>query len=240
MFSSLREALVLCIFLAFLLDMYLQKKYIVFCVVVCMCATVHLAAITYMIPIIIKYFNNKPGVKIQRELGCFCMWIIGGILYLRPVHDLLYAILPWRITFYMDYEKPSVLAISLQIVTFITIVYMFQVAKRKMCIGTQKWLEYDDMYSLYLFGNGIYGIFLQVPFIAAKSSMLLTIVQIGLICVLLSLHCYDSRRIFIYILIVFCMLMTMKNIQSYVDQGKYATNIFTYPYISIFNAKEVY
>ena len=247
LFSGMREGLVICLFLGGFLKFFLKKKYFKYCICVLVCSTIHVGAIVYFIPLVVEVLKVKCKPKINLKYICMFTWLLGVLVSIPDIQSILKPYLPHRVTFYLDNGATAIswASVAFQIVMAVMISYLMKVLNDRSIVKNkdegEMIYEFSKLYDMYLIGFAIYGLFMPIPFVAARSSFYLTAVQIPILCGLVDTIRIDSRRILISALACICLVMTIKNIQSYINQNikEYSLcTVWSYPYKSIFTESD--
>ena len=234
--SGMRQGLVLCFFLAYMIDMLFKKQYKMYYIFSFLMMQFHTASIVlFVVPIFLQ-------LKIKVS---FIWYIIAPmfsvVLYASNMvgsinqsagHSGSYA----EISF-------SYLGLLLRVVLFYIIYKLYKPGGDKKA---------DVMFDVYHCGFLVYLALFLFSLISQRITLPLKSVEILLIPILLySNPVCIMRRIkslkyeytgFAISIIIIMTVMFTKNLNSYIKQGGYSekTTIFNYPYVTVFNAQEIY
>lgn len=233
-YSAMRQGLVLCLFLAFGLNMLLDRKYkyyFIFCLILFF---LHKSSILLMVmPIIINIKIRFPFISLL--LACF------GSLALSKASFMLELSNIFTDGGYME-ESYSIGAIAMRFILFY-IIYRLH----KMYSNYDK-IE-NSLYNLYTWGCLI---FMALSFSGNLSQRLtvpfkaLEVILVPYLLYKVKIRVSYSVKTFIMPCVSFVILLMnielYKNLDSYVEQGNYYAWVspITYPYISVFNENEIW
>ncbi len=236
LFSTLRQGLVVAIFLGAMLELLTKKKYIYYGLLCLLCASFHsIGWLLFAVPIVqIRLLENRKW----QLIFVIAAWAVGLIIATKILNPVLELVLPARILNYMRLEQHiSLLAVAERLGTYAVVffVYWYSVYKQDE--------EAKDMTLLMriaTLGVIIYGGFIWQPLVASRLSYPLKVVEIAILSSLLY-----KDGIFSRLKMVFCTclvsVMLLKNINAYLGEGTYKSHInaFNYPYFSVLNSDEL-
>lgn len=230
-FSAIRQGLIMSIFLGFLIDWYLRKKYVRYAIVVLLCATLHSSALVLLILLI-------PRIKtyiIKYDIALIALFGMIGIFL--SIIGFNFSILGK--TFSGGEGNISIIGVAERLVTFIFIKRGYD----RFCRNTgEKQGIYDAMYYIYVVGTLGYCLTFSSPLVASRLFYFFKLLEILFISVILSKFKSNFPVVSIFLLFVIALssVMLVKNIDSYISQGEYfdSVNVFNYPYHDVFT-KEV-
>lgn len=239
LFSGSRQGIVICLLIGVmykLLDEHKFFKYYIMCFV---CLSIHSSSIIlFILPLIIK-------VSLNKILYLLMVAIIFSIISTSNIFLPLFYKISYIFggTSYLVSLNISWTAILLRYFMFTAIVIMFKnINKDMLSINNHlddKWLS--KSYKIYISGIIIYTMTLTDSLIASRLSVLFTVIEISIISQLL--FKVKKIKIICYSLVIFlCIIITVKNLDSYITQGDYIETIgfWNYPYVSIFNKDKIY
>ncbi len=231
-FSMIRQAIVISVFLGFMIDMLIKKKTVWYWVTCLLLALIHSsAAILIIIPILLK-LNLK---KIYLILVCAVP--VGVAMSIPAVFKLL-SYIPFVGAQISNYTTPSVSVLALleRLISFCLVWCLYKIHDRD---DDRDYI--DSFMKIYTFGLAIYLVFMPFPLISSRLMVFFKILEVVLI------PCLFNIRIPIHIVIGTVVLgitvvMYFKNIGSYIAQGLYfdSVNVFNYPYFTIFDKEEIW
>lgn len=222
LYSGLRQALTICAFMGFLLPYLEQKKILRYCVCTAILMLVHTAAVAFFIvPILIKFKTGTLQLAIVIALAVGC-----ALLCFPQVT----ALIP-----YGKESKVSLLAVLERFVMFGFVTYLYY-KKPQMNRPIDKLF-----YKIYVISIITYCFFIFSPTTASRLSFPMRTVEYALLA-----HCISKlrnmRQIIFPVILLLNIVMTCKNLDSYLWQGKYRDDVkfWNYPYVSIFNKEDIF
>ena len=234
--SGMRQGLVLCFFLAFMIDMLLKKQYIRYCILSFLMMQFHVASIVLLfVPLFV-----------QMKIKVSPIWLV-----LAPIFSVvlyasgMVASMTSSVGSSDKYAEGafSFLGLILRVVLFCIIYIMYKPDVDK---------KTDIMFDVYHCGFLIYLALFLSSILSQRLTLPLKSVEIILIPTLIySNPEYLKRNIksikpkfawLSFSIIVIMVVMFTKNLNSYIKQGGYPdkVTILNYPYVSVFNANEIY
>ena len=232
--SAIRQSIVICLFLGVLIEKLLQKKYFSYVIGCFILSSIHnMAFILIIIPIIV----NEKAISINKIVSCSLIAIIlGGLNYFSFFHNLLLTVMP-RLAYYIKETKISWFALMERCFTTILVLYatLFYLNKKKEDNETKKILQ------IYMFGFYLYLVLMPYSIAASRLIYAFKCLEICLLSKVL-LHDKKTSSLVIFYVIFLCILMYIKNINSYIELGPYINgiNVFNYPYVSIYNKQKIF
>ncbi len=235
-FSTLRQGIVLVIFLGLMLDLLIRRKYVCYALLCLVCASLHSIGWLFLaVPILQTRLFEKRNWQL---IFVVCAWLIGFVLATGILHPLLTQILPGQVVVYIKRNQPiSIFAILERVGTFAVVffVYWYSVSKRDDVTPAM-----DLLMRIVTLGFIIYGVFMWQPLIASRLSYPFKVVEIAILSSLLYKNDVFSR-----LKLIFCTclvsIMLLKGIVTAINESSYKEhiNIFNYPYFTIFNKDAV-
>lgn len=231
MFSNLRQGLVICFFLGFLLKILVDNKIFKFYIMVGVLCLVHTASLVLLAaPIILK-------CKLKTLYKVLGVAMIIGIMFSVGLFNPIIKMLG-SIGSFGHYIKNSIsfLALAERVLMFSLISYMYSIYSRK-----NKEIKLEPIMKLYTFGTIIYLVFFWNDLVASRLCYIYKPLEISLIIFML-FRLEKFRTILFVVIISLTTILLIKNINSYIDQGNYypKVTVVNYPYISYFNSKDIY
>ena len=100
----------------------------------------------------------------------------------------------------------------------------------------------ENLYYIYCGGFLMYLSMIGNPLASSRVFVFFKILELVFISYYLKSHESDFTNIFILFFIALSMVLFVKNINSYIEQGDYysSVNFFNYPYVSVFNKDDIY
>lgn len=246
MYSAIRQGIVVSFFLSFGLDLLNKKRYLPYFGLVIVLTLFHRSAIILaLLPFIMKMSGKKPGFWVVLAFGLMIVFGYTGILNWIGIRFGA-----------ANYFRVSVSlpAIAVRLLLGFCVIRMQQVIDQ---------YERDDhevlLYYIYMAGLVIYVMLSFTSTLSQRATMPMKAVELLLIPKQISLLTKISKsgesvplirirfprsvQFVIPLLIIAIMNYELiKNINSYIVQGNYYdwVNVFTYPYISIFNKSDIF
>lgn len=223
-FSAIRQAMALSIFLGIMLEYLIRnknKQYFVWNIVAC---SFHISAVILFILPFLKKNDFTYSKKII--IGS----IIGGIFFFIICYFNLIPLLGrWKFTV-------SGIALLSYVERLISLCMVLKLAK----IHNAKEKDY---LSMVLLNTYILGTCLYFNFWCLQSISRLSIYFKGLECILIPYYLWKSvskNYLYACVFSLIAVVMTVKNIDSYINQGLYYpdVSILNYPYVSIFDSSD--
>lgn len=225
-FSAFRQGVVIALFLGVMLDLLIQNRSKLYCVLAILAMTIHSLSIVLFIPLLIR----KVQFKTLGTILAVCL-ICGMVLI--PVMPALVSAAGLS----YSNNNVSMVAVLYRAVMAFIIYLMYSSGSAK-----QKSDEVDLMAKTYIAGLSVYCILMGNDLVASRLASPLMAVEIALIPALMKRG--NSRMVMPLMMAILVMIsvMTIKNIDSYIDQGFYYSSVtpLTYPYINYFNQEDIY
>ncbi|MCM1540471.1 MAG: EpsG family protein [Blautia sp.] len=226
---GIRQGIVIAFFLGFMLKWLVEKKWKRYFAACLLAMTIHSVSIVFVLPLFllvkkweIKYFY--AGIFVA-------LW--GGIfIYFAPL-SWFSAVDIGSFQFYLEENQFSVSPLGLleRVVMVIIIIVLWNTLSEE---GKGNYPENRLMYQIYLIGFAISLLFFPWSILSSRLAAAFKAVEIILIPGLIRQN-KKWRQVLLFFIICYTLLMTTKNIMSYIEQGGYeGCNVLTYPYISIF------
>lgn len=232
LFSALRQSIVFSVFVGAMLECIEKnriKKYYLICALLC---TIHSVSILYaLIPLILKIKIKGGGSILYLPIFALGFGFVLGI-----VGHSFFAMIPLLGPKLAPYINSSVSWMGLveRLVSYYVAALLYlSIAAKKRSPRLQLWMV------IYSIGAIFYFAFFPMPTIAARSCMLFKGVEMLLFVKLIKEKAQLKQFAALYF-VSLSVFMTFKNINSYIDQGKYneSVTVFNYPYFTIFHEHE--
>lgn len=241
-FSAIRQGLVASIFLGFGLELLIKKKYIKYYVLSVVLIFFHKSAfILLLLPLLLKFRKYKI------EKYCIFAIVLNIAFSYSGFLNRIASII--GIT---EYIKISISTMAIMLRTILSyIIFIFHrenqyYLKCNNCNTNE--LE-NTLYFIYFIGYIIYLMFAFTGTLAQRLTMPLKAVEIVLLPLLLLNLIKRNRKmkylkidkfrsiILVILIIIMLNIETIKNINSYIEQGNYYSwvNSWNYPYSTIFD-----
>ena len=231
--SALRQGMVLLFFLGFMIEWFHQKKWKHYIIGTFVCILFHSSAVVFLVLFALRWIT-LDGKWALLLIG---LSAAGGLMasWLLPRISSVFA-------FYAS-SSFSIAAIGERAVSLTVILYIFWDKLKDRGNRNILWL----MLQIYLYGVVIYAFLMWNALISARFNIFFKSVELMLFTVallrpgkfpILGLRNKDAVAAYLLLLTV---VMYFKNINSYIIQGDFfaGTNVFNYPYFSIFDMDAV-
>ncbi len=247
-FSAIRQGIVLAVFLGLLLPLIVENKrktiYYVICILLC---TIHqTAVILFALPLVL-YLIKKLKKKELYLISLIYIILVNIFILINNSYNFV------NISDYLEINV-SLLAILNRTIYFV-IISIFHNNNKYQENKTE-----NILYYLYSFGFVVYISTMSLSILSQRLTMPLKSIEILLIPIEIKLFIEDSKKnrsplinkieiskqtfytIINLFLIIIPIIETVKNINSYIEQGDYYSdiNILSYPYISYFNQNDIH
>lgn len=226
-FSAMREGLVVAFFLGILVDLYSDREYIKYILIVLMLSTLHSAALIVLIAPIIRNISMK-GILITVAISLM-LGLIGRVWV--PFISI------GSSTSYSHVTGFSSTAFIYRISILVLIIISYYNGIEEIDMS-----RYEALMSMYLSGFIVYLLFIRYPILGSRLSAIMCVVEVALIPNLLYRGKLEQQRLILIVILSMIVIMTSKNLDSYIAQGKYVQDLnwYNYPYISVFNKDDLY
>ena len=231
--SALRQGMVLLFFLGFMIEWFHQKQWKHYIIGTFVCILFHSSAVVFLVLFALRWIT-LDGKWALLLIG---LSAAGGLMasWLLPRISSVFA-------FYAS-SSFSIAAIGERAVSLTVILYIFWDKLKDRGNRNILWL----MLQIYLYGVVIYAFLMWNALISARFNIFFKSVELMLFTVallrpgkfpILGLRNKDAVAAYLLLLTV---VMYFKNINSYIIQGDFfaGTNVFNYPYFSIFDMDAV-
>lgn len=233
-FSALREGIVISLFIGVLINLIEERKWKQYIIGVLIASSIHsVALILLVIPLIINIDNNNYILFVSFSS------IIGMIISTGIFRSVLIKI-PFLGTHLSNYlnSSISVIALAERILSYFIIYSVFIKKDEKDLNKTNCSTQF--LMKLYTIGTAIYLCTMSISLISSRTNIIFKVIEIVLIT-----RINDKERqknIVILIFIFISIVMTIKNINNYIEQGNYKNfvGVFNFPYVTVFNQEEIY
>lgn len=229
-FSAIRQGIVIAFFLGFMLEWIFTDKWLKYVVSCLVLATFHSSALVLLPLVFIKKINNK---LFWCGLGIAAF---GGILLLYIPAEWLSFIKIGAVQYHIQNIELSPLGLAERTVMFVLITYFYYKTRESIQVITKAQLEV--LYRIYFVGYIVAVLFFPWQLLSSRMGAAMKAVEL----ILIPIFACEEKQIRKYIvsfMTAYVLLMTTKNIQSYINQNNYeGYNVITYPYYSIWNKEE--
>lgn len=232
--SGMRQGLAICLFLAFLVPLLIKEKYKFYYLGVILLMSLHMAsAILLVIPLFLKLQLRKSWIYVAIAAVFSVFIVVSGLV----------AYILTNVTGSDGYaEGPDSIAGALYRIVMFAIIYQLYV-KTKNKTG-------NTLFGIYYCGLLIFMCVAPFATLSQRISTTMKSVEILMIPQLLYYRFSDFKLnrikynpIYLAIsVILIANVMLLKNINGYIQQGKYYSHvtILNYPYITVFDRDEIY
>lgn len=235
-FSSLiRQGIVVAVFLGLLLGWAYEKKFKRYFIVLGLCILIHTAsAILLLVPFLhLKFFKRLWVQLILVGLA----WAAGLFIASGVASELLYDLLPEYVANYFSGAQLSLVASAERIVTYCITVYIYWHYKK---IKGEAESVMDYLMCIVSASVAVYGLLCASPLVSSRTAYLLKAAEIAIL-VCSAFKCNWRKTAVVLFCLALSGVMTVKNIDSYVELAEYHrhVNTFNYPYVSVFNKEDI-
>ena len=229
--SSMRQAVLIATFLGILLPWLQNRNYIKFCFGTFVLVTIHsVSVILLILPLICQV-----EMKFKHLVAFVSFGFLAGILLTAiDIASVLQKFLP---IVYLGETQISVIAIAERIASFTVVTFCYYL----YLDGMEP--DPDDplmiIYKIYALGVCLYGLLLWSALISSRTVYVLKTVEVILIGESIG-KCKKSGVVVLIYCLLLSMVMYVKNVDSYLEQGQYQNaTVASYPFVSVFNQKDI-
>lgn len=229
-FSAIRQGIVIAFFLGFMLEWLFEDKWLKYVIACIILATFHSSALVLLPLVIIKKIDNK---MLWGGLGAAAL--IGILLFFIPAEWLSF-IKIGAVQYHIQAIELSPLGLAERTVMFVMITYFYHKTRGNIQIISEEQLRI--LYRIYFCGYILAVLFFPWQLLSSRMGAAMKAVELILIPVF---ACEEKqiRKYIVSFMTAYVLLMTTKNIQSYINQNNYeGYNVITYPYYSIWDKEE--
>ena len=231
--SGLRQGIVIAVFLAWMIPLLEKKQralYVLACLLLSLFHTVALALVPLVLIDLIKVKHLLWIALIALVIGVINQIFPFGVTLANQLSDLL--------ALERDFESTELYALAFleRVVTCFLVVFILAARSERDDLNAAQAL----LFKVYLFGFITFMIFSSNAMLSSRFCVVFKAVEVLLLPAIVDRQ-IRIRHAFVVILCVLGFVMTWKNIGSYIMQGRYypGTTRLNYPYISIFNKREI-
>ena len=229
-FSAIRQGIVIAFFLGFMLEWLFEDKWLKYVIACIILATFHSSALVLLPLVIIKKIDNK---MLWGGLGAAAL--IGILLFFIPAEWLSF-IKIGAVQYHIQAIELSPLGLAERTVMFVMITYFYHKTRGNIQIISEEQLRI--LYRIYFCGYILAVLFFPWQLLSSRMGAAMKAVEL----ILIPIFACEEKQIRKYIvsfMTAYVLLMTTKNIQSYINQNNYeGYNVITYPYYSIWDKEE--
>ena len=229
-FSAIRQGIVIAFFFGFMLEWLFEDKWLKYVIACIILATFHSSALALLPLVIIKKIDNKI---LWGGLGAGAL--IGILLFFIPAEWLSF-IKIGAVQYHIQAIELSPLGLAERTVMFVMITYFYHKTRRNIQIISEEQLRI--LYRIYFCGYILAVLFFPWQLLSSRMGAAMKAVELILIPVF---ACEEKqiRKYIVFFMTAYVLLMTTKNIQSYINQNNYeGYNVITYQYYSIWDKEE--
>lgn len=233
-FSAIRQAICISIFLCYSVNHLYERRYIKYYAICTLLLLVHYSSIVlFLLPLV----NLFKTYKLSSVWICFGISLLLGVTFHLYIFDLLsnFTIIREKIQHYSA-SSLDWTSFAFRLLLFVLIIPTYFIYKRQSFS--------DLLLKIYIFGFLLYTVLLTNSLLSSRITVVMRHCEIVLLADLLLYRIYKRRLVFsTYVFVVVLMTAVyVKNINSFILQGKYRRHInaFNYPYVSIFERDEIF
>lgn len=239
MYSALRQGLVLCLFVGFLLPWFMDGKYGRYIVGCLVCSLFHSSALVCILMLIFR-LKVFPTTKKMILIVAAC-FSVGILLSTGTLNGFLKMVLPDRVQYYFQETSISVALIE-RIVMYGVVMFLYVLYCRDCVSKGEAADEVIVMFiKAYSLSAMLYGLLLWMPLVASRITYVYKLFEIPLLSMFAVKQTRFKRLVPLFVAL-FSLAMYVKNVDSNIDQGKYHddVNVLNYPYVSLLEKEQIY
>lgn len=229
MFSTLRQGIVVCIFLGIMLPWFMEGKYKRYIIMAVVLTAIHSVSIALLLIFAVKYLSNRHVKFIFLFSFIFGAAVaVAGPSLMSPI---LYAI---GRPSYLNYFGISIFAFLERLVMAAIVLYLHNEYNERD--------EHADvLVKYYLLGTAVYFALMALPLVTSRLCFIFKVVEIWIIPKMIAGIKKERRVQLTAVLIAITCFMTLKNIDAAISEGYYREdiNVFNYPYVTLLNPQEI-
>jgi hypothetical protein len=217
--SAIREGIVISIFIGFLLECLIKKRWVKYYLVSLVALFLHSVALLFFILPLIYLFNLKNLSII------FVLSMLMGM----------------AILVIMKGNSLSVFSLSERLVMGGLVLYLYydnkKAQKGRLVTNEDRLLTF--FVKIYVFSICIYILLMYSALYSSRCSAVFRCIEVCLFTMLLS---KNSKKGWIALLIIYSAFMVCKNLAAYIDQGDYYefVKFYNFPYFTIFDINSIW
>lgn len=233
-FSTIRQAVCIGIFTYYLVPMLNERKYFRYYLITLLLVTIHYSsAIVLFIPVV----NLIKKYHLYQVYVISILSLVIGVVLFQYIYSFfsVFDVIGGKVEYYTQTNSLNILSILSRTALFIPILQLSKIYAK----GSIQ----ETFLKIYIIGFFLYLIFLGSSLISARLNVYMRYAEVFLLVdFLLYVFKYKLNRIvsFSYIILIMTVFY-VKNIDSFIVQGPYYShiNFYNYPYVSIFNKKDI-
>lgn len=233
-FSAIRQSVCISIFIFFLIPYLQSKNYLKYYMISVLLFTFHYSSIIlFIIPIV----NSIKNYKITQVYIISSIAFIIGLLFYQFLFPFFSAIdiIAGKINVYTEKVTLDFISLFLRIMLFVFVLQTWKIFERNSIR--------DLFLKIYILGFLLYLIFMASSLISSRINVYMRYIEMILLVDFLVYFFFKKwNRIISYSFIIAIMtVLHIKNINSFIDQGPYYSevNFINYPYVSVFNKEKI-
>ena len=233
-FSAIRQSVCISIFIFFLIPYLQSKNYLKYYMISVLLFTFHYSSIIlFIIPIV----NTIKNYKITQVYIISSIAFIIGLLFYQFLFPFFSAIdiIAGKINVYTEKVTLDFISLFLRIMLFVFVLQTWKIFERNSIR--------DLFLKIYILGFLLYLIFMASSLISSRINVYMRYIEMILLVDFLVYFFFKKwNRIISYSFIIAIMtVLHIKNINSFIDQGPYYSevNFINYPYVSVFNKEKI-
>lgn len=231
-FSAIRQGIVIAFFLGFMLEWILKDKWVKYLVACIILATFHSSALVLIPLVLIKKIDEKI-LWVGLGLAVFA----GAFILFAPAECFSF-IKIGAVQYHIQRIELSPMGLAERTVMFVLITFFYRRLHKGVNYISSEQLSV--LYRIYFVGYIIAVVFFPWQLLSSRMGAMMKALEI----ILIPIFAYESEKLRKYIVTVmmgYVLLMTTKNINSYIHQNNYeGYNVLTYPYYSIWDQEEAH
>lgn len=216
--SIVRQGFAMSIFLCFGLELAEKRKWIKYFMLCFILTFLHYVSIIFfVVPLVLKF-------RVQSIVLSIPVCTVLSFVILRIID---------RFIPYSDTHSIRLIAAAERALSFMMIYTIYSSLRNKS--------QYRFLMKLYCFGTALYFLFLPVSLVASRLAVCFKALEIIIVpCFMMTPSRY--RKLFMYYFFVLCAVMFVHSVGSEIENGGYSgeINAVNYPYVSVFNAEDIY
>lgn len=222
--SALRQGLVMMLFLGFMVDWLHRRKIIPYIIMTLVCVLFHSSGAVFLALFAMRWVK----LDTRKALLFILLCTAGGFAVKGILPRLSSSLAPYA------NAGISVLGTGERLVSALFILFLFRNVLDQKDESADKKLYL--LLQIYLYGTLIYCFLMWSSLISARFAVYFKAVEIVLFAIAIKSNTTYWGKVAAAYLCALTVVMYLKNVNSYIDQGHYfdTVNIFNYPYISLF------
>jgi len=221
--SGLRQGIVAAFFLGFMVEWLLEHKWLSYIIACIILSTIHSSSLILLVLLLVRELRIK-----ELYLCLAGALMFGCFVYFTPTSFFSFIDIG---SFQNQIQNISISYIGLieRIIMFIIITGVY----RNFEMSNEHIDHIQILYKIYFAGFIISVACFPWGLVSSRLPMVMKAVEVILIPMLLKGN-RMYRQVLVAFMVCYSLLMTTKNISTYIGQGEYtAYNVVTYPYLNI-------